>query len=136
MKLTGQFNIGSRTRWLLSETLVVVLGVLIALGINNYWIDREERALELQYLKRIHEDVSTDAEVIDQWFGDGLQKKLRALDAIAPIVRGVEPVPENVGLFSSGGRKSSVTAASLNANLRRLFRCKLTAVGCRGSHHV
>ncbi len=44
-------QIGSRASWLLSETLVVVLGVLIALGLNDYWTGREERALELQYLK-------------------------------------------------------------------------------------
>jgi len=92
-------TIGSRTTWLLSETLVVVLGVLIALGLNDYWTDRQERGLELQYLKRIHEDVSVDAEVIDLWFGDGLQRKLQALDAIAPVVRGEVPVPEDVESF-------------------------------------
>ena len=99
MKLTSGLKIGSRTRWLLSETLVVVLGVLIALGLNDYWIEREEQALELQYVKRLHEDVSTDADVIDQWFGDLLQKKLKALDAIAPIVRGEQAVPDNVQTF-------------------------------------
>lgn len=90
---------GSRLRWLLSETLVVVLGVLIALGLNNYWTDRQERALELQYLRRIHADVSADIELIDLWVGDLLVRKLAALDAIAPIVRGREPVPENVESF-------------------------------------
>lgn len=108
MTLGRNLKIGSRTRWLLSETLVVVLGVLIALGLNDYWIERQEQALELQYLMRIHEDVSKDAEVIDDWFGDGLQKKIQALDAIGPIVRGVEPVPEDTEHFLSnvvsGGR--------------------------------
>jgi hypothetical protein len=99
VKSTGKLTLGSRTRWLLSETLVVVLGVLIALGLNDYWTDRQERGLELQYLKRIHEDVSTDAEVIDLWFGDGLQRKLQALDAIAPVVRGEVPVPGDVDSF-------------------------------------
>ena len=108
MKLSSELKIGSRTRWLLSETLVVVLGVLIALGLNDYWTARQERVLELQYLKRIHEDVNKDTEVIDYWFGDGLQRKLQALDAIAPIVRGVQPVPDDVENFLSkvvsGGR--------------------------------
>ena len=99
MKSTGKLTLGSRTRWLLSETLVVVLGVLIALGLNDYWTDRHERGLELQYLKRIHQDVSADANVIDLWFGEGLQKKLQALDAIAPVVRGEVPVPEDVETF-------------------------------------
>jgi len=99
VKSTRMLKIGSRASWLLRETLVVVLGVLIALGLNDYWTTRNERALELQYLMRIHEDVSTDAEVIDQWFGSGLQKKLQALDAIAPVVRGKEPAPEDVESF-------------------------------------
>jgi hypothetical protein len=110
---------GSQVRWLLSETLVVVLGVLIALGLNDYWNYREDRALELQYLKRIQADVSTDVELIEQWVGDQLQRKLRALNAIAPIVRGQEPVPEdvetflrNVALGGIGGASSTHWVAS------------------------
>lgn len=99
VKLTTMLQPGSKLRWLLSETLVVVLGVLIALGLNDYWIAREERALELQYLKRIHTDVSTDIEQIDFWVGEQLQRKLRALNAVAPIVRGTQPVPEDVESF-------------------------------------
>jgi hypothetical protein len=99
IKLTNMLQPGSKLRWLLSETLVVVLGVLIALGINDYWTERQERALELQYLKRIHADVSIDIEQIDFWVGEQLQRKLRALDAIAPVVRGNQPVPEDVESF-------------------------------------
>jgi hypothetical protein len=108
MKFFRELKMELRARWLLSETLVVVLGVLIALGLNDFWTERQERTLELQYIKRIHEDVSKDAEVIDSWFGEGLQKKLQALDAIVPIVRGIQPVPEDVENFFSkvvvGGR--------------------------------
>jgi len=99
VKLTTLLQPGSKLRWLLSETLVVVLGVLIALGLNDYWIARQERALELQYLKRIHADVSADIQQIDFWVGEQLQRKLQALDTIAPIVRGNQPVPEDVESF-------------------------------------
>lgn len=99
MKPGDMLKPGSNLRWLLSETLVVVLGVLIALGLNDYWNDRADRALELQYLKRIQADVSTDVELIERWVGDQLQRKLRALDAIAPVVRGKEPVPDDVETF-------------------------------------
>lgn len=99
MKSIGMLKFGSRASWLLSETLVVVLGVLIALGLNDYWTDRQERALELQYLTRIHEDVITDAEVIDSWYGEKLQTKVHALEVIAPIVNGLEPVPGDIDSF-------------------------------------
>ena len=86
-KLAPLIQPGSKLRWLLSETLVVVLGVLIALGLNDYWISRQEQALELQYLKRIYQDVSADIGQIDYWVGDRLHTKLQALDAIAPKQR-------------------------------------------------
>ena len=99
VQVTNIFNPESGLRWLLSETLVVVLGVLIALGLNDYWVFRQERALELQYLGRIHADVSADIEFSDQFVRDLLERKFQALNAIAPIVRGSEPVPDDVELF-------------------------------------
>lgn len=99
-------------RWLLSETLVVVLGVLIALGLNDYWVAREERALELEYLKRIYADVSTDIEQIDFWVGEQLQRKLQALNAIAPIVRRNQPVPEDVESFLKNVALGGIGGAS------------------------
>ena len=90
---------GSQLRWLFSETFVIVLGVLIALGLNDYWTYRQERELELQYLKRIHEDVRADIEFTNEFFYERLNTKLRAFAAIAPIVRGQQPVPEDVETF-------------------------------------
>jgi len=117
--LTGMLKPGSRLRWLLSETLVVVLGVLIALGLNDYWSYRQERILELQYIERIHADVSTDIEFSDQFVGDLLERKFLALDTIAPIVRGKEAVPEdvesflrNVALGGLGGASSTYWVTS------------------------
>ena len=99
MQFTKTFKPGSRMQWLLSETLVVVLGVLIALGLSDYWTYRQERVLELEYLTRIHADVSADIDYVDGFIQDLWVRKLRALDAVAPIVRGNEPVPENTELF-------------------------------------
>ena len=99
MQLIGILKPGSRLRWLLSETLVVVLGVLIALGLNDFWTSRHERDLELQYLTRIHSDVNADIVYIDQSFRIRLEMKLQALDTIAPVVRGTKPVPDDVETF-------------------------------------
>ena len=99
MQFTKTFKLGPRMRWLLSETLVVVLGVLIALGLSDYWTYRQERVLELEYLIRIHADVSADTDYVDRFIQDLWVRKLRALDAVAPIVRGKEPVPEDTELF-------------------------------------
>jgi len=108
------FQSGSRLQWLLGETLVVVLGVLIALSLDDYWTDRQERELELQYLDRIIADVHADIDYVDNTIRDLWIRKLQILDAIAPIVRGNEPIPEdiesflrNVALGGIGGASST-----------------------------
>jgi hypothetical protein len=89
---------GKRTRWLLGETLVVVLGVLIAIGINDYWNERQERNLEREYLTRLLEDVTADIEYVDS-AKSMLDRKLQALDAIAPVVRELAPIPNDIETF-------------------------------------
>jgi len=114
VRITRLLKSGSRLQWLFGETLVVVLGVLIALSLDDYWTDRQERDLELQYLDRIIADVHADIDYVDGTIRDLWVRKLRVLDAIAPVVRGKEPVPEdaesflrNVALGGMGGASST-----------------------------
>jgi hypothetical protein len=104
---------GKPIRWLFRETLVVVLGVLIAIGVNDYWNERQERILEREYLTRLLEDVAADIEYVRS-ARSMLDRKLQALDAIAPVVRGLAPVPNdletflrNVALGGLGGASST-----------------------------
>ena len=99
MQLTNMLKPRSGLKWLLSETLVIVLGVLLALGLDDFWTARQERDLELQYLRRVQADVRADIDYIDQVVRERLDIKLQSLAVIAPIVRGQEPVPENVESF-------------------------------------
>ena len=99
MQLTNMAKPRSGLKWLLSETLVIVLGVLLALGLDDFWTARQERDLELQYLRRLQADVRADIDYIDQVIRERLDIKLQSLAVIAPIVRGREPVPENVESF-------------------------------------
>lgn len=92
-------NIGKRWRWLFWETLIIVLGVLIAFGVNDYWVDRQDRELEIQYLKRLHADIKSDERWVSEYIETRLVTKFAALNAIAPVVRGREPVPEDLQTF-------------------------------------
>lgn len=112
MELARMIKPGSHLRWLLSETLVVVLGVLIALGLNDYWTYRQERALELQYVWRLHADVSVDIERIDRFTKDLLTRKMNAINAIAPIVRGNQPVPDDIESFLRNVSLAAIAGAS------------------------
>lgn len=92
-------EIGTRWRWLFWETLIIVLGVLIAFAVNDYWSDRKDRELELQYLKRLHADLKSDEKWVTDYSENAIPTKMAALDAIAPVVRRIQPVPEDVEAF-------------------------------------
>ncbi len=108
MREIGEREVASRWRWLFWETLIIVVGVLIAFGVNDYWTGRQDRALELHYVKRILAEVEYDIEWVGGFWNDYVAGKYRALDAIAPVVRGKEPVPQDLETFfdnvGQGGR--------------------------------
>lgn len=47
-------------RWVLGETLIVVVGVLIALAVDNWREERREERTEEQYLSSLLEDLDSD----------------------------------------------------------------------------
>jgi hypothetical protein len=92
-------NSSARLGWLAGEMLVIVLGVLIALGLDDYQTDRREQALEAEYLGRILSDIEADIAYLEQYIAEQLDKKILALETIAPVVRGQESVPNDLELF-------------------------------------
>ena len=48
MQLADTLKPRSGLRWLFGETIVIVLGVLVALSLDDIWTARQERNLELQ----------------------------------------------------------------------------------------
>ena len=50
---------------LAAEFLVIVVGVLVALGVDQWAQDRRDRALEAEYLERLLEDVRYDLEELE-----------------------------------------------------------------------
>ena len=107
-------GIGTRWRWLFWETLIIVLGVLIAFAVNDYWLDRQDRELELQYLKRLYTDLKADQAWVTSYNEGPMKTKFKALDAIAPVVRGIEPVPEDVETFLQNVTLGGIGGASPN----------------------
>lgn len=53
-------------RWVLGETLIVVVGVLIALAVDNWRESRREDRTESQYLSSIVEDLDSDLVQLDR----------------------------------------------------------------------
>jgi hypothetical protein len=107
-------KIGTRWRWLFWETLIIVIGVLIAFAVNDYWADRQDRQLELQYLKRVHTDLKSDEKWVSEYLVYAVGRKMEALGAIAPVVRGTEPVPEDLETFFKNVTLGAIGGASPN----------------------
>lgn len=88
-----------KLRWLFAETLVIVLGVLIALGLDDYRTNQYERHLAIDYIQRIQNDLSRDLDYIDRIWVQRLKIKRESLEAIAPVIRRQVQLPDDVEEF-------------------------------------
>jgi hypothetical protein len=102
-------------RWLVAETLVVVLGILIALGLDDYRTGINERRLAIEYVVRIQDDVDRDLRYLAAAWNPRLKLKRESLESIAPVIRGQSPVPADSVAFlksvSLGGVMGTTAAA-------------------------
>lgn len=102
-------------RWLFAETLVIVLGILIALGLDDYRTGQFERRLAIDYLHRIQEDLSRDLDYIDRVWIERLKSKRESLDIIAPVIRGHSPVPADLEWFLKHVARGGVSGTSVDS---------------------
>ena len=54
------------SRYAIGEIVLVVIGILIALQINNWNEDQKDKKLQIRYLKRIHTDIQKDTTYLLQ----------------------------------------------------------------------
>jgi len=64
----------------LGEIILVVIGILIALQINNWNEYRKDRILEKEYLSRLKEDLTFDISWIKYYYLNRFEKKIQSLD--------------------------------------------------------
>lgn len=64
----------------IGEIILVVIGILIALQINNWNEYRKDRILEKEYLSRLKEDLTFDISWINYYFLDRFEKKILCLE--------------------------------------------------------
>ena len=51
------------------EFVIIVFGVLVALAVDQWWEDRQDKATERQYLARLQADLQADMEELDRFAG-------------------------------------------------------------------
>ena len=59
-KLAAENKLWAYSRYVIGEIVLVVIGILIALQVNNWNIDRTDRKSEVKYLKNIQLDLQKD----------------------------------------------------------------------------
>lgn len=101
-----------KLRWLFAETLVIVLGVLIALGLDDYRTNQYERRLAIDYIQRIQNDLSRDLDYIDRIWVQRLKIKRESLEAIAPVIRRQVQLPDDVEEFLTHVARGGIAGTS------------------------
>jgi predicted choloylglycine hydrolase len=80
---------GSTSKYLkysIGEILLVVIGILIALQINNWNEDNNERKVEVDYIQNVLEDLEDDLEIF-QNYQESNQKIYSLIDSIIPNLK-------------------------------------------------
>ena len=67
-------------KYAIGEIVLVVLGILIALQINNWNENRKDRILEKEYLTRIKSDLEIDQELLKSSTIDRYERKVECLE--------------------------------------------------------
>ena len=78
--LLEEGKVSKYLKYAIGEIILVVVGILIALQINNWNEYRKSREVELNYLKNIQEDILSDSLYFERsWFKRG-DKKIQGLN--------------------------------------------------------
>ena len=92
------------------EGVVIVGSILLAFGIEAWWDDRQEAEVERGYVARIAADLRETRASIEE-NADHYQMLLRHAAAVAPILDGAQPFPEDtLGFLASVLQASRITA--------------------------
>lgn len=80
----------------IGEIILVVIGILIALQINNWNEYRKDRILEKEYLSRLKEDLTFDISWINYYFLDRFEKKIQSLENAKAYYQGNYEIKDTV----------------------------------------
>lgn len=82
------------TRWI-SELAVIVLGVLVALGVDDLRQGMSDRRLELELLDRVRADLVADADDLARAQGQ-VARRLLVLEALTAAAPDLDSVPQGL----------------------------------------
>jgi hypothetical protein len=80
----------ARWKYALRETALIVVGVLIALGVNAWWSQRQDRARERLYISQLESDARANERILSAAIGED-SASLAGLVSLSSALRSGEP---------------------------------------------
>jgi hypothetical protein len=98
------------------EILLVVVGILIALQVNNWNEERKKKELEQNYLALLKEDLKNNADLIQLFYLDRYDRKIRALDKVRAHYQGTYNIEDSVKFALEVGYGAVFSVQAMQAN--------------------
>lgn len=99
-KLLVEGKLKSYTVYAIGEIFLVVVGILIALQINNWNQGRKDRITEIVLLKELQENLRLEGESLTEILG-GVERSLNAVEELVGF-GSVDPIPEDLFKLRAG----------------------------------
>ncbi|MCF6214482.1 MAG: DUF6090 family protein [Flavobacteriaceae bacterium] len=119
-KLVAEKPSVSRTsnylKYAIGEIVLVVIGILIAVQINNWNEDRKDRILEKEYLTRLLEDLKFDISWGNTYILDRYKRKVEGLEKGKAYYQGNYVIKDTLQFLRDIGYGGVFGYASLNLN--------------------
>jgi uncharacterized protein DUF6090 len=107
---------GKYFKYAIGEIILVVIGILIALSINNWNQERKDRILEKEYLTRLKEDIKFDISWINTYVLDRYKRKVESLENGKAYYQGNYVIKDTLQFLKNIGYGGVFGFASLNLN--------------------
>lgn len=98
--LSSEGNGGKYLKYAFGEIMLVVIGILIALSINNWNEERKTKKFELQFLSEIHTDLLSDINIHSVWV-DQNQKIKESCEVLIEHLENYRPYNDSLNSYFS-----------------------------------
>ncbi len=90
-------------KYAIGEIVLVVIGILIALQINNWNENRKNHALEQAYIKNLYDDIHKDVSFINQFIINRYDRKIAALEMGKAYYQGTYTIKDTLSFLNEIG---------------------------------
>jgi len=117
-------NLQSYLVYGIGEILLVVIGILIALNVNNWNIKRKNLILEQSYIEGLMEDIKHDTLFFNATYFKNIKHKKRALNHVKGYINGENIVTDTLQFIKEigyGGRYGQLAIVMNNSSYIELL---------------